>query len=310
MRLVTFADESDAPTLGVVQGNNLLDVNKWLGDNASPSWTMLTLIAASGEQTVIYADLIRNLLAAFDDDPQASGVLLPLDKATLLAPIPHPPSNVMCLGRNYADHAVESARARGEQAHADRPDYPNIFTKSTASINGPYSPILYDRLISTQIDWEGELAVIIGKKGKNITVDEAMGHVFGYTILNDITARDIQKRHGGQFFKGKSLDGSCPMGPWIVTVDEFPDPHNLQLTTRVNDVVKQHANTSSMLFNIPEIIEHLSLGMTLWPGDIIATGTPSGVGFARNPPEFLKPGDVVECSITGIGTIRNAISEV
>jgi 2-keto-4-pentenoate hydratase/2-oxohepta-3-ene-1,7-dioic acid hydratase in catechol pathway len=159
------------------------------------------------------------------------------------------------------------------------------------------------------MDWEGELAIVIGRGGKNIHRNDAMAHVFGYTIVNDISARDIQKRHGGQFFKGKSLDSSCPMGPWIVTADEIPDPHNLSITVRVNGILKQHDNTGSMLFTIPEIIEHLSLGMTLEPGDVIATGTPAGVGHARTPPEFLQPGDTVEVEIEKIGNIRNRVIE-
>jgi len=153
-----------------------------------------------------------------------------------------------------------------------------------------------------------ELAVVIGRRGKNISAAEALDYVFGYTVINDVSARDLQTAYGGQFFKGKSLDGSCPMGPWIVTADEIPDPHALTLSCRVNGVTKQESTTADMIFNIPTAIEFLSRGMTLEPGDVIATGTPSGVGFARTPPEFLKPGDVVECEVEGIGVIRNTIA--
>jgi 2-keto-4-pentenoate hydratase/2-oxohepta-3-ene-1,7-dioic acid hydratase in catechol pathway len=245
-----------------------------------------------------------------DEDLVEDDLLLALTDALLVSPIPRPPKHVLCLGRNYAEHAAESTRAFGEAAPpVEKPAYPAIFTKAPTAITGPYADIPYDSDVSTQIDWEGELAIVIGKGGKNISREDAMQHVFGYTVLNDISARDIQKRHGGQFFKGKSLDGSCPVGPWIVTADEIPDPHNLQLTTRVNGIVKQNASTGTMLFNIPEIIEQLSLGMTLEPGDIIATGTPAGVGHARTPPEFLRPGDLVEVDIEKIGTIRNHIAE-
>ncbi len=181
-----------------------------------------------------------------------------------------------------------------------------IFNKATTSINGPYSDIPYDASVTTAIDFEAELTVVIGLTGKNISPEEAMGYVFGYTVMNDLTARDLQRRHK-QFFKGKSLDGHAPMGPWIVTADDIPDPHNLRITCHVNDILKQDDITGKMIFDIPEIIAQLSLGMTLLPGDLIATGTPSGVGFARTPPEYLQPGDVVTCTVEGIGSIRNQI---
>ena len=271
-------------------------------------FNMLALIEAELDGD-LSLDLTRLLLEQEEDHLIADELLLPLSAVTLLPPIPRPPKHVLCLGRNYAEHAAESTRAFGEVQPVEKPAFPAIFTKAPTAITGPYSDIPYDPHVSTQIDWEGELAVVIGKAGKNIRREDAMRHVFGYTVLNDISARDIQKRHGGQFFKGKSLDGSCPTGPWIVTADEIPDPHNLELTVRVNGVVKQHDNTRSMLFDIPEIIEHLSLGMTLEPGDIIATGTPAGVGHARTPPEFLRPGDIVEVEIEHIGTIKNRIAE-
>jgi len=166
-----------------------------------------------------------------------------------------------------------------------------------------------DPTVSDKIDWEAELAVIIGKTGKNIPEEEALSYVFGYTVLNDVTARDLQDKFK-QFFKGKSLDGYCPLGPWIVTADEIPDPQQLSLRLRVNGVLKQEGHTSDMIYSVKTIISILSQGMTLEPGDIIATGTPSGVGFARNPPEFLKAGDVVETEIDGIGGLRNEVITV
>ena len=256
-----------------------------------------------------FGNLIREAFEQSEEALSEAEALIPFNSHNLYPPIPRPLKNVLCLGRNYAEHAAESTRAFGEAPPVDKPDFPAIFTKAPTAITGPYSDIPYDPNVSTQIDWEGELAVVIGKAGKNIRRNDAMEYVFGYTVLNDISARDIQKRHGGQFFKGKSLDGSCPIGPWIVTADEIPDPHNLEITVRVNGEVKQHDNTRSMLFTIPEIIEHLSLGMTLEPGDIVATGTPAGVGHARTPPEFLRPGDTVEVEIEKIGTIRNRIVE-
>ena len=229
---------------------------------------------------------------------------IPLENVNLLAPIPILSRNIMCLGKNYAAHAAETQRVWG--GNSDLPEFPMIFNKATTCVNGPYSPIPYNASVSTSIDYEAELAVIIGREGKNVSRSDAMGFVYGYTVINDLTARDLQHRHK-QYFKGKSLDGHAPMGPWIVTSDEIPNPHNLRVTCHVNGVLKQDDTTSKMIFDIPEIISQLSLGMTLLPGDIIATGTPSGVGFARTPPEFLQPGDIVECSVEEIGIIRNII---
>jgi 2-keto-4-pentenoate hydratase/2-oxohepta-3-ene-1,7-dioic acid hydratase in catechol pathway len=223
----------------------------------------------------------------------------------LLAPIPVPARNVYAVGWNYLEHFGESLTAK----RAALPKHPVFFTKGTHTINGPFDPIPFNPSVSVKIDWEGELAVIIGKRGHNIAEADAMQYVFGYAVINDTTARDMQVDHGGQWFKGKSLDGHGPIGPWIIPASDI-DYTNLQLTTRVNGVVKQQINTSQMYFKVPRIIEELSLGLTLEPGDIIATGTPSGIGAARNPPEFLKPGDVLETEIDRIGMIRNVIRQV
>ena len=230
---------------------------------------------------------------------------LALDDVKLLPPIHNPRRNVMCVGKNYAEHTRESYEARGESVEAI--EYPVIFTKTTTCVNGPYDDIPYDATVSEKIDYEAELAVIIGRSIKNASREEALAAVFGYTVLNDITARDLQSLHK-QFFKGKSLDGSCPIGPWIVTADEMPDPYALRITCHVNGELRQDSAHETMTFDIPTIIEHLSRGMTLLAGDIIATGTPSGVGFAMKPPVFLRPGDVVECAIEGIGALRNRIA--
>jgi 2-keto-4-pentenoate hydratase/2-oxohepta-3-ene-1,7-dioic acid hydratase in catechol pathway len=228
-----------------------------------------------------------------------------LAEAHLHAPIPKPVRNVFCVGWNYLDHFVEGQPHR--KADVAYPEHPVFFTKATNAVNGPYDPIPYDPKVSTAIDWEGELAVVIGKRGRDISEADAMGHVFGFSALNDTTARDIQqKKHGGQWFRGKSLDGHAPMGPCIVARDDL-DPDDLKLTVRVNGVVKQEATTRQMYFKLPRIVAELSLGLTLEVGDIIATGTPPGVGYARTPAEFLKPGDVMETEIAGIGALRNVI---
>ena len=227
-----------------------------------------------------------------------------LSEVTLLSPIPRPRQNVMCLGWNYIEHVEETMNNTLEAPRL--PKYPIVFTKAANSMNGPYADIPVDLEVSDKMDWEVEMGVIIGKGGKGISRASALEHVFGYTVINDISARDYQKRHK-QFFIGKSFTGACPMGPWIVTTDEIPDPQVLGLQSRVNDQVKQDSSTRFQIFDVATTIENLSRGMALEPGDIIATGTPSGVGYVRNPPEYLMPGDVVECEIESIGMIRNAI---
>ncbi len=230
--------------------------------------------------------------------------LLPLDQVKLLAPLPRLSKNIVCLGMNYVEHAYESMRAKGLPEKL--PEHPVFFTKATTTVNHPEGGIPLDSAITQQLDWEVELAFIIGQRGKNIKRADAMRYVWGYTIINDISARDLQNRHN-QFFKGKSLDGSCPMGPCILTADEVPNPAELGLRLRVNGVTKQESVVGDLIFDIPTIIETLSQGQTLEPGDIIATGTPSGVGMGRTPQEWLKVGDVVEAEIDKIGVLRNTV---
>ena len=287
MKLVTYLLGSHI-SVGSVDERGVIDLSAVAPD-------MLNLIAGGS----VGLDRARALVAS-------ATAPIPLKSVTLLAPIPKPRRNIMCLGLNYAEHARESAEARGREYKQHQ--HPVFFTKATHTINRHGGAIPFDPTVSEQIDWEAELGVIIGRSGKNIPIEEAYDHVFGYTCLNDVSARDLQANHS-QYFKGKSLDGACPLGPWIVTADEVPDPQHLQVTCRVNGVVKQSANTEVMIFQIPDIIAILSRGMTLDAGDIIATGTPSGVGFARKPPEFLKPGDVVEVEIEKIGVLRNRVGE-
>lgn len=229
---------------------------------------------------------------------------IPLTKVELMSPIPRPRQNIMCLGWNYTEHVEETS---GKALEAPKlPKYPIVFTKAASSMNGPYADIPVDLEVSNKMDWEVELAVIIGKPGLKIPKAQALDHVFGYSIINDVSARDLQKRHK-QFFVGKSFTGACPMGPWIVTADEIPNPQALDLKSSVNGELKQDSNTQYQIFDVASVIETLSQGMMLEAGDIIATGTPSGVGYVRNPPEYLMPGDVVECEIEGIGKISNPI---
>lgn len=228
----------------------------------------------------------------------------PLDAVTLAAPIPEPRRNIMCLGLNYADHAAESQGTTPDRAAL--PEYPVVFTKATTSVTGPRSEVRVDPRTTRRLDWEVELAVVIGRTGRFIAAEDAMAHVFGYTIVNDLSARERQKSHQ-QFFLGKSMDGGCPMGPWLTTADAVPDPHALAIRSLVNGELKQDSSTRHLIFRIPDIIAEISSVMTLLPGDIIATGTPSGVGFARNPPEYLGDGDVVECHVEGLGWLGNTI---
>lgn len=292
MRLATYQDGT-IQRVGAIYGGNLIDLSAFAHD-------MQTLIADGAS----LLEQVRSMIETADTVPVAVSHV-PLDDVSLLAPIPRPRKNIVCLGKNYAEHARETARVHGRPETI--PDHPIFFTKAVTAINHPSGTIPYDPAVSTELDWEVELACIIGRRGKNIRPEEAMDYVFGYTVFNDITARDMQRRHR-QFFKGKSLDGSAPLGPWIVTADELPDPHNLGLRLRVNGETMQDGNTNQMIFPIPDLLAVLSQGMTLEPGDILATGTPAGVGMAMEPPRFLQPGDLIEAEIDGIGMLCNRVA--
>lgn len=225
----------------------------------------------------------------------------------LLAPIPHPRRDVFCVGWNYSEHFREGQLVRGKDVPPDLPEWPALFSKGPNTVVGTEAGVLFPAPHSEQLDWECELAVVIGREGRDIPEAQALDHVFGYTCANDVSVRDVQRRHGGQWFKGKNFDTHLPLGPWIVTADEIPNPHALRISTRVNGTTKQDSRTEQMVFTVPRILRDLSAGMTLVAGDIIITGTPEGVGFARKPPEFLKVGDVVEVEIESIGVLRNAV---
>jgi len=229
--------------------------------------------------------------------------LIALSSVTLDPPV-RPARNVFCVGRNYLEHAREGARAAGRELKL--PSVPTFFTKAPTAIAAPGAQLQLSAAVSREYDYEAELAVVIGAECKDVPEAQASHVVFGYTALNDVTARDLQRNHG-QWFKGKSLDSTCPVGPWIVTPDELGDPRSLELRLRRNGVEKQHGIVSDMIFGVPRLIAELSKGMTLLPGDIIATGTPQGVGFARTPPEFLTDGDLLEVEIERIGILRNSI---
>lgn len=233
---------------------------------------------------------------------------VPLDSVRLAAPIPVPRRNLFCVGKNYRDHAVEFGRSgydTPERSEAP-PDKPIFFSKATTAVTGPGADIDPHAGTTAELDYEGELCVIIGRGGRGISREQALDHVWGYTIVNDVTARDLQRDHK-QWLLGKSLDTHCPMGPYAVTADEVPDVTALRVETTVNGEVRQSAFVKNLIFDVPELIATISAGTTLLPGDLIATGTPAGVGIGYDPPRFLSAGDVVEVTITGLGTLRNRV---
>lgn len=285
MKLVTFQD-ANGTHIGAVRGTQVVAL-----DEIAPNMLALIDLGAAGLEHA-------QQLAERGENSSA------LDAVKLLAPIPRPRQNVICVGMNYVAHAIESDRARGREPKL--PEVPVFFTKAATTVCGPNDEIPLDPRVTQQLDYEVELAFVFGRVAKNVLASDALGYVFGYTIVNDISARDLQNRHQ-QFFKGKSLDKACPMGPYLVTADEIPNPGGLHLTLRVNGETRQDSNTSDLIFNIPKLIEYLTLGFTVEPGTIVSTGTPSGVGMGKTPPLWLKPGDVMEAEVEGLGVLRNAV---
>jgi len=238
----------------------------------------------------------------------ATGSAIPLAQVQLTAPVPRPRRNVFCVGKNYHAHAKEFAGSgfdSSAKSGGDTPAAPIIFSKVPESVIGPNDTIVIPAEVSTAIDYEAELTVVIGKGGKRISKADAMDHVWGYTIINDMTARDWQGRHS-QWLLGKSFDTFCPMGPWLVTADEC-DGQNTDVKCWINGELRQNANTKDFIFDIPKLIETISAGITLYPGDLIATGTPAGVGIGFKPPKYLKSGDLVKIEIGGIGVLENPL---
>jgi 2-keto-4-pentenoate hydratase/2-oxohepta-3-ene-1,7-dioic acid hydratase in catechol pathway len=300
MHYATFSTSTNPlPRLGARIGNRVLDLQAAQidGRRAAPD-TLLELVQQGPDAWKFAAEVA---LAEVRLKPEAT---FGVEEVRWHAPIPRPLKNVFCVGRNYAAHVKEGAAAF--KTDAKLPDIPVFFSKAVTAVSGPFDDLPRHASATAQMDWEAELGVVIGRAGRNIAARDALSHVFGYTVINDVTARDLQQRHT-QWFKGKSLDGSCPMGPVVVTADEFGDPQNKRVSLRVNGVTKQDARTSDMIFTVATIIEWLSQGLTLEPGDIIATGTPEGVGMGRTPQEWLQDGDVVETEIEGIGTMRNVV---
>ena len=279
MRLAAFRDAANV-RYGVVEGDEIQPI---LDAATAPDAARL----AAGRAT-------------------APGTGVSIADAPLTAPVLPLVRNLFCVGWNYADHFAEGAAVRGASAQ-EIPDLPTFFTKATGTVIGPFDAIALHAAVTETLDWEVELAVVIGRGGRDISEEEALDYVLGFTVANDISARNVQRAHGGQWFRGKSLDGTCPIGPWIVTPDELGALDSLAITCRVNGETVQAARLGDLHFGVPRIIAELSRGLTLEAGDVILTGTPSGVGFARTPPRYLAAGNVVESEIEGIGTLRNEV---
>lgn len=300
MRYLTYR-KGNEHRLGSLQQNYIVDVGHVAGFE-----NLLDLIN-SGPQT--WQQVAELLQAANLAELAAQDHALPYHDGLVLTPIARPPKNVICLGRNYYKHFLESAVSRGTDQQEKPPEAPIYFTKPHTAITGPFDPLPDDPTVSTKLDWEAEMGVIIGVGGRKIAKENALEHVFGYTVINDISARDLQFRHQ-QWFRGKGIDNGCPIGPLVVTPDELPNPVHVPIKLKLNGVLKQDGNTGQLMFDIPAILADLSEGTTLEPGDIISTGTPEGVGHFANPPEYLHAGDIMETIIEGIGTLRNRIVSV
>jgi len=287
MKLVSFRRGEALQPGALVDGH--------VADLSAAAASLLDIISSNHEQNWL-------------DQAVRKAPRLPIGSAQLVAPIPLPRRNIFCIGKNYAAHAREFQQSGFDATSSgqDVPTAPVVFTKAPSSVIGPEAAILANLDPTNSVDYEGELGVVIGRGGRGISRTDAMDHVFGYTIINDVTARTLQHKHK-QWFLGKSIDSFCPMGPTLVTADEIPDPTRLKLETRVNGELRQNAVVSDLIFDIPTLIETISRGMTLMPGDIIATGTPEGVGIGFTPPKYLNSGDTVAITIDPIGTLTNAV---
>lgn len=302
MRFVTYRLKQAEARLGLLHKGSVIDVAAF---GAAAGYTLPSTMLEFIDLGPLALEALRSLVD--DAEPlDLVGCSVPEGNVALLAPIPRPRKNIFGIGLNYTEHVAESARALDTSDAL--PKQPVIFSKPPTAVASWNDPIRHNAQVTKQLDWETELAVVIGQTAHRVDAANALDYVFGYTVINDVSARDC--RRAGQWIVSKGQDSFAPMGPCIVSRDEIPDPHNLNLWTKVNGVEKQNSNTRFMLFNVNQLIADISSVMTLEPGDIIATGTPAGVGAGRNPQEFMWPGDVVECHVEGIGTLRNPIVAV
>jgi 2-keto-4-pentenoate hydratase/2-oxohepta-3-ene-1,7-dioic acid hydratase in catechol pathway len=302
MKLLTYKTQDTEPRLGFLHNNQVIDMEDFgeISNFPLPN-DMLDLIDMGFEIIAEITEMIAETPENFFEE-----IAYEFHEVTFLAPIEKPRKNIVGIGLNYTEHVAESARTLDTTGKL--PSKPIIFSKPPTTVTATNTEIIKNTKLTSQLDWECELAVVISKKGKYVAKEDAMDYVFGYTVINDISARDCRRE--GQWIVSKGQDTFAPMGPVLVTRDEIENPHNLNLTLKVNGVEKQNSNTKFMLFNINDLIEDLSIVFTLEPGDIIATGTPSGVGAGRDPQEWLHNGDVVEATVEGIGTIVNTVKEI
>ena len=298
MRLLSFRIEGKA-RLGLLVKDRIVDVAsayQHLFEETAPS-DMISFLEEGDAAMAKARKLESAAKAGWKKFDAASGTVFDMGNVEVLAPIPRTRKNIICLGLNYHEHAMETK--------SPIPEYPIFFTKPSTCIIGPDAPILFPKYTS-KVDYEAELAFIFGKRGKDVSEEDAYDYIAGYTVLNDVTARDLQRWHS-QWFKGKSLDTFAPRGPYLVTKDKVPDPHNLEISLELNGVAMQKSNTGNMIFKIPALVKFITMDMTVEPGDIVATGTPSGVGFTRNPPVYLKPGDIIKVSVEKVGILQNKV---
>ncbi|ENR5393406.1 fumarylacetoacetate hydrolase family protein [Providencia rettgeri] len=303
MRLITYrSDVTAAARLGAIVNHQVVDLallaqeqGLYLPDN------MLDFIDLGSQGVRVGTELLNSYQGQFP-----AGTAWPMQNVKILAPIPRPRKNIFGIGLNYVEHVAESSRTL--DTSKDLPKQPVIFSKPPTTVIGPGDAIEHNAKITQQLDWEVELAVIIGTRAKSVTAKDALNYVFGYSLMIDMSARDC--RRAGQWIYSKGQDTYAPFGPCIVTADEIPDPHSLDLSLKVNGVTKQSSNTRHMLFNVNALIEDISQGITLEPGDIIATGTPEGVGAGRTPQEWVWPGDVIEAYVESIGELRHPVVAV
>ena len=295
MKFVTYIKNGEE-NVGIIIGQKVIHINEIFNTLGKMGVSTMTQLIENFEDTTI--EEIKNAISSNNFNYTS------LNSIKLLAPIPNPKRNIFCLGKNYVEHAKEIKMTK--ISGTGIPDFPIYFTKVASPAIGNGDSIIFSNEVTKQVDYEVELAIVIGKEGINIKPERVEEYIFGYTIVNDVSARDLQGKHI-QWFKGKSLDTFCPMGPVLVHKSEIPFPVNLDIRCSINGELRQNSNTKSLIFDIPYIISDLSKGLTLKPGDIICTGTPSGVGLGFNPPKVLRSGDVVECYVENIGTLVNKV---
>ena len=302
MKLVTYKTSESEARLGFIHNDLVVDMEDFgeMSNFPLPN-DMLELIDLGFEIIAEITDLLEST-----NDSDLMEISFKVKEVTLLAPIQKPRKNIIGIGLNYTEHVAESARTLDTTGKL--PQKPIIFSKPPTSVTGPNTDVILNSRLTQQLDYEVEIAVVIGKDGKYVETEDALDYVFGYTIINDISARDCRRE--GQWIVSKGQDTFAPMGPYLVTKDEIADPHKLNLSLKLNGVEKQNSNSSLMLFNINNLIVDLSTVFTIEAGDIIATGTPAGVGAGRSPQEWMKNGDVMEATVEGLGTLINTVREM